>query len=139
MLSTAVFKDPLEYKPKLIFKMTTRTLVSVAGAIGSSVVVGLYIHYVLGLATSDFNYLIYAASIPFWCIGFITPKKLPFEQWLVLWLRHRFSQTTLFYVSTFTKCDLVDRKESIHGRQYRRFSKLRSRELYRPTVQSIRN
>jgi hypothetical protein len=137
MLSTAVFKDPLEYKPKLFFKMTTRTLISVAGAIGSSVLVGLYIHFVLGLDTTKFNILIYGASIPFWCIGFVSPKKLPFEQWLVLWLRHRFAQSTLFYVSTFEKCGINPRKEQTIGHEYIRFSRLRGRELYRPTIRSL--
>jgi hypothetical protein len=137
MLSTAVFKDPMEYKPKLFLKMTTRTLISVVGAVGSSVAVGLYIHFVLGLDTSNFNLIIYGASIPFWCIGFVSPKKLPFEQWLVLWLRHRFSTTTHFYVSTLAKSGLITRKEHTNGRQYTKLSRLHGRELYRPSKRCL--
>ena len=41
MLSVAVHKDIGEYQPKLIGKMTTRTLVSILGALGTSVLAAL--------------------------------------------------------------------------------------------------
>ena len=41
MLSVAVHKDIGEYQPKLIGKMTTRTLASIAGALGASILAGL--------------------------------------------------------------------------------------------------
>lgn len=40
MLSVAVHKDIGEYQPKLIGKMTTRTLASIAGALGASILAG---------------------------------------------------------------------------------------------------
>lgn len=35
MLSVTVHKDIAEYQPKVVGKMTSRTLVSIAGALGS--------------------------------------------------------------------------------------------------------
>ena len=43
MLSVAVHKDIAEYQPKVVGKMTGRTLASIAGALGCSVLTGLYI------------------------------------------------------------------------------------------------
>lgn len=47
MLSVAVHKDIAEYQPKVVGKMTGRTLASIAGALGCSVLTGLYIYFVL--------------------------------------------------------------------------------------------
>ena len=49
MLSVAVHKDIAEYQPKIVGKMTMRTLVSITGALSVSVLAGLYIYFVLGL------------------------------------------------------------------------------------------
>lgn len=79
MLSVAVHKDIAEYQPKVVGKMTGRTLASIAGALGCSVLTGLYIYFVLGWNVGDNMMLIYAVSLPFWCCGFIRPKGMPFE------------------------------------------------------------
>ena len=65
MLSVAVHKDIAEYQPKIVGKMTMRTLVSITGALSVSVLAGLYIYFVLGLHVSDCTYFIYAVSLPF--------------------------------------------------------------------------
>ena len=65
MLSVAVHKDIAEYQPKIVGKMTMRTLVSITGALSVSVLAGLYIYFVLGLNVSDCTYFIYAVSLPF--------------------------------------------------------------------------
>ena len=41
MLSVAVHKDIAEYQPKIVGKMTMRTLVSITGALSVSVLAGL--------------------------------------------------------------------------------------------------
>lgn len=56
MLSVAVHKDIAEYQPKIVGKMTMRTLVSITGALSVSVLAGLYIYFVLGLNVSDCTY-----------------------------------------------------------------------------------
>lgn len=76
MLSVAVHKDIAEYQPKVVGKMTGRTLASIAGALGCSVLTGLYIYFVLGWNVGDNMMLIYAVSLPFWCCGFIRPKGI---------------------------------------------------------------
>lgn len=90
MLSVAVHKDIAEYQPKVVGKMTGRTLASIAGALGCSVLTGLYIYFVLGWNVGDNMMLIYAVSLPFWCCGFIRPKGMPFEQFAALWLKANF-------------------------------------------------
>lgn len=97
MLSVAVHKDVGEYQPKVIGKMTARTLVSIAGALGCSLLAGLYIYFVLGLNPGDNMFIIYAVSLPFWCCGFIRPHGMPFEQFAPLWLRANFENDHIFY------------------------------------------
>ncbi len=58
MLSVAVHKDVGEYQPKVIGKMTARTLVSIAGALGCSLLAGLYIYFVLRLNPGDNMFII---------------------------------------------------------------------------------
>lgn len=91
MLSVAVHKDIAEYQPKIVGKMTMRTLVSITGALSVSVLAGLYIYFVLGLNVSDCTYFIYAVSLPFWCVGFVKPCGMPFEQFAPLWLKANFT------------------------------------------------
>ena len=47
MLSVPVHKDIGEYEPKIIGKMTARTLICVLGALGLSVIAGLYMYFVI--------------------------------------------------------------------------------------------
>lgn len=78
-------------------KMTMRTLVSITGALSVSVLAGLYIYFVLGLNVSDCTYFIYAVSLPFWCVGFVKPCGMPFEQFAPLWLKANFTNDRIFY------------------------------------------
>ena len=67
MLSVTVHKDIAEYQPKVVGKMTGRTLISIVGALGVSVLTGVYLYFVLGLNPGDYMMVIYAVSLPFWC------------------------------------------------------------------------
>ena len=62
MLSVAVHKDIAEYQPKVVGKMTGRTLASIAGALGCSVLTGLYIYFVLGWNVGD-NMMLHAGDV----------------------------------------------------------------------------
>lgn len=104
MLSVAVHKDIAEYQPKIVGKMTMRTLVSITGALSVSVLAGLYIYFVLGLNVSDCTYFIYAVSLPFWCVGFVKPCGMPFEQFAPLWLKANFTNDRIFYKPSISKC-----------------------------------
>ena len=70
MLSVAVHKDIAEYQPKIIGKLTLRTLLCIVCAVGISLIVGLYLYFVLGFDPTDFEVLILAISMPFWAMGF---------------------------------------------------------------------
>lgn len=59
MLSVTVHKDIAEYQPKVVGKMTGRTLISIVGALGVSVLTGVYLYFVLGLNPGDYMMVIY--------------------------------------------------------------------------------
>ena len=138
MLSVAVHKDIAEYQPKVVGKMTGRTLASIAGALGCSVLTGLYIYFVLGWNVGDNMMLIYAVSLPFWCCGFIRPKGMPFEQFAPLWLKANFTNDRIFYKPSMRLAGLLSESENskqkgtIYGKHYRKQGNLRGIESYSP-------
>ena len=139
MLSVAVHKDIAEYQPKIVGKMTMRTLVSITGALSVSVLAGLYIYFVLGLNVSDCTYFIYAVSLPFWCVGFVKPCGMPFEQFAPLWLKANFTNDRIFYMPSMVLAGLVERKDritnkkgGIYGKAYRKQCSLNGIESYSP-------
>ena len=65
-----VHKDIAEYQPKVVGKMTGRTLISIVGALGVSVLTGVYLYFVLGLTPggsdenlSDNSRILYTQSV----------------------------------------------------------------------------
>lgn len=138
MLSVAIHKDISEYEPKIIGKMTLRTLVSITGAVGCSIVCALYLYFVLGLMVGDYMMIIYAVSLPFWSCGFIRPCGMPFEKFVPLWFRARFTDDRIFYVPTLRRLGLVPplgaKKGRIYGKHYRKQQKLNGIEAYSPRV-----
>lgn len=138
MLSVAVHKDIAEYQPKVVGKLTMRTLVSIAGALGCSVLAGLYIYFVLGWNVSDNMMIIYAVSLPFWCCGFLRPSGMPFEQFFPLWLRAKLTDDRIFYTPSMQLCGLVGaddgnrKKGKVYGKHYRKQCNLKGIEAYSP-------
>ena len=119
-------------------KMTMRTLVSITGALSVSVLAGLYIYFVLGLNVSDCTYFIYAVSLPFWCVGFVKPCGMPFEQFAPLWLKANFTNDRIFYKPSMRLAGLLSESENskqkgtIYGKHYRKQGNLRGIESYSP-------
>lgn len=70
MLSVAIHKDIAEYQPKVIGKLTGRTLISITVALGLSISVAVYMNLVLKIDPTDHLEFIYAVSLPCWCCGF---------------------------------------------------------------------
>ncbi len=69
MLSVAVHKDIAEYQPKIVGKMTMRTLVSITGALSVSVLCrALHLLRFCGLNVSD-------------CASLSTPSRCRFGAW----------------------------------------------------------
>ena len=138
MLSVAVHKDIGEYQPKVVGKMTARTLVSIAGALGMSFLSALYMYFVLGLNPGDNMLVIYAVSLPFWCCGFIKPHGMPFEQFAPLWVRANFENDRIFYTPSMALSGLVGsvdktkKKGSAYGKTYTKQNGLRGIESYSP-------
>ncbi|WP_207662370.1 PrgI family mobile element protein, partial [Coprococcus comes] len=73
MLSVAIHKDIAEYQPKVIGKLTGRTLISITVALGLSISVAVYMNLVLKIDPTDHLEFIYAVSLPCWCCGFWKP------------------------------------------------------------------
>ena len=140
MLSVAVHKDISEYQPKVIGKLTLRTLLSIVGALGCSVIAAFYIYFVLGLDVGEHVVIIYAVSLPFWCCGFVRPKGLPFEQFAPLWLKANFTNDRIFYVPSMQLAGIgkssdqltSERKGKVYGKFYRKQRSCKGIESYSP-------
>lgn len=144
MLSVAVHKDIAEYQPKVVGHLTMRTLVSIACALGVSVLAGLYLYFVLGLSPGDYMFVIYAVSLPFWCCGFLRPKGMPFEQFVPLWLRAKMGDDRIQYIPSMTLCGFIEdpgahkkQKGTIYGKHYRKREKLKGIEAYSPRASRV--
>lgn len=136
MLSVAVHKDVAEYQPKIIGKLTARTLICVAGALLLSLAGGCYIYFVLGLAVEDNIWIVYAVSLPFWLCGFFRPKGMKFEEFLPVWMRHQLSDNRLPFIPTMMKLGYVEKTEERKGKKYdkryRKFTRTKGIEAYSP-------
>lgn len=111
MLSVTVHKDINEYKPKVFMGLSLRMIISIGGAIGAALIIGLYATFVLGVNVDDALMLIYIICVPFWCIGFVRPRGMPFERFFPLWLRHRFGTSRIFYLSSPMKVLAAERAQ----------------------------
>ncbi|WP_164437824.1 PrgI family protein [Streptococcus equi] len=144
MLSVTVHKDIAEYQPKVVGKMTLRTIVSLAGALGSSILTGLYIYFVLGLNVGDYTIIIYAISLPFWLCGFFRPKGLPFEQFFPLWLKAKLKDDRIFYIPSFYLSGVCDtpkpnrnKKGNVYEKYYRKERNLNGIESYSARAERV--
>ena len=88
MLSVCVHKDVSEYQPKIVGKLTKRSLVSIALALGVGLVIGAWSYFVWGIGYEDTMYPILLCSFSIWAAGFWRPLGMPAEQFIPLYLRH---------------------------------------------------
>ncbi|MEW4402902.1 PrgI family protein [Enterococcus sp. AN402] len=144
MLSVTVHKNIAEYQPKIIWKMTIRTVISLSGALGCSILTGLYIYFVLGWNVGDHIVLIYAVSLPFWLCGFFRPKGMPFEKFAPLWVKAKFIDDRIFYtpslyLSRLSKQPKANhrKKGNIYEKFYRKERALRGIEAYSPRAKRV--
>lgn len=143
MLSVAVHKDLGEYQPKIIGKLTARTLTCITGALGLSVFTGCYMYFVLGLNVTENMIIIYGVSLPFWLCGFFKPKGMPFERFFPLWLHYKFSDNRIYYSSTMYRIGLADTSQSakkegkVYDKPYRKLLKQNGIEAYCPRTGSV--
>jgi hypothetical protein len=141
MLSVAVHKDVAEYTPKVLGQMTARTLGSIAGALGASVLTGVIFVFLLGISFESIMVLIYTVSLPFWCVGFWRPKKMPFERFAPLFLAHILSTNRLIHSTSpgrlfAREAVRTKRDRKKHAdEQYRKLSQRRGIEAWEPSRQ----
>lgn len=144
MLSVAVHKDVGEYQPKIVGKLTLRTLGCIAAALGISLVTGLYMYFVLGLDVEQFQVVIMALSLPFWAMGFWRPKGLKAEVYAKYWLEYNFTNKQIFYKPSFVLIEegTLDAgkkkgKERVYDKEYRKLTQLSGIESYSPKAGRI--
>lgn len=144
MLSVTVHKDIAEYQPKVVGKMTMRTLISIVGALGSSVFAGIYMYFVLGWNVGDHIMIIYAISLPFWLCGFVRPKGMKFEKFLPLWLKAQLTNDHIFYVPSMylsgfanNPAQPMNTKGKVYEKFYRKQRNLNGIEAYSPRAGKV--
>ena len=139
MLSVTMHKDLGEYEPKIVGKLTARTLICIVGGIGLAVAVGMYMYFVLGMDPADNTIPLYAVSLPFWACGFLRPHGMKFERFALLWFLQNFSNNVLTYRPSIYRIGLEERygsdgqrKGKTYERSYRKLLKRRGIEAYCP-------
>ena len=76
--------------------------------------------------------------MPFWCVGFVKPCGMPFEQFAPLWLKANFTNDRIFYKPSMRLAGLLSESENskqkgtIYGKHYRKQGNLRGIESYSP-------
>jgi|GEM_PF-4750091 len=134
MLSVLVHKDVGEYEPKIFGKLTTRTLVSIVGAISLSLISSIYLAFILKVSVAENSWMIYAVSIPFWLTGFTKPYGMHFEDFFTAWLRHWLSCSRIMYIPTYVKLGYSAKIQGgAYEKEYKKFSKIKEIESYRPS------
>lgn len=140
MLSVAVHKDVSEYEPKIVGKLTLRTLACIAAAIGITLAVSGYCTWVLGLSSTFVTYTSFAISIPFWLMGFFRPKGMKFEVFARYFAEYELHDKKLFYEPSFMLVGLVEKAggkkpekgEKTYDKHYRKFVSEPGIEAYSP-------
>ena len=121
--------------------MTTRTLLSIVGAVGGAVAAGLYMYFVLGLDVAEYSIVLWIVSIPFWGLGFFKPCGMPLEQFVPLWLKANFTNDRIDYIPSMRLANLIDdkpanykanKKKEKYEKIYKEQCELKGIESYSP-------
>ena len=137
MLSVAIHKDIGEYEPKYFAKMSKRTIICVACALGSSVLTAMYITLVLGLQMSDFQLIIYGISVPFWLCGFLKPSGMKFEVYARYWLEYNYETKHIHFIPSFSLAGFDERSDhkkerNVYGKELKKLANTPGIEAYSP-------
>ena len=100
MLSVRVQKDIGEYTEKIVGKLSARTLVCLAGGLGSAVGMAAICQFALGIEVRDAALPVMCASMPFWLAGFWRPCHMTFEKFAPLWLDFHLEDQRIYYRAT---------------------------------------
>lgn len=124
MLSVAVHKDVAEYQPKVISKLTLRTLVCIVGGSGSALLASLYLYFVWGLLIEDFMYVAMIVALPFWAAGFIRPAAMKLEEFIPLYLEHKLTRNVLLHTTAISRALNSPEIRAQHSAQSKRWKKI---------------
>lgn len=135
MLSVAIHMDIAEYKPKVYFGLTGRTLACCAAALGIWTCTGLYITFVLGLDVSDFQVVGMILSMPFWAMGFWKPNGMKAEVFAKYWIEYNFTRKNIQYKPAYRlayDAEQEDKRKEpgVYDKEQRKLSKLPGIEAY---------
>lgn len=99
MLTVHINQDITEYRPKVAFGLSLRTIASIGAALGCSVAIAALLIGGLGVPSAQVIPLFWVPAAPCALIGFVTPHGMDFEVFLPLWIRHRYGRHRLTYES----------------------------------------
>lgn len=88
-----------DYEEKILFGLSLRQLLCLAGAVVLSIGSYFVATKVFGLSMDAASYLIILEALPLMCIGFIRKDGQPFEKYFALFLRQKIGNNKLFYAS----------------------------------------
>lgn len=111
MLSTRMYKDPFEYRKKVVFGLSGRMIVGGVIGVACAVLMAVYLNYVLGVPSRNplSQILIIASALPaLFLAGFYKPAGLDPEVFLKVWYRKRFTPQRIYYKPTVAMCGLQE-------------------------------
>lgn len=117
MLTLPIQKDLADYEPKVIGKLTKRTLVCSACAIGASLLMAFYLNSVICVGIDEWGWLVVIAALPFWGIGFWKPDGMRAEEWLPLWAKHALGKDVLIYQSAWKRDEFEKEVEDVRKKE----------------------
>jgi hypothetical protein len=130
VLFVDVRKDVAEYQPKVIGKLTLRTLLALLGGALASLGLSLYLYFVLGLYIEDYLYGAILISAAFLALGVLRPFHLPLERFIPLYIQHKATESRLLWKKDLSTYLPHRNKKRVHKRP------IRAQEAYIPSKES---
>ncbi len=134
MLSVAIHKDIGEYEPKIVGKLTKRSLASIAAALGSAVAIGSWCYFALGVGYDGSMAAILTTSMGIWAAGFWRPMGMPPEEFVPLWLRRQLTDDRALYESACGRMALEGPSRPPCAKGHLRRGALKGIEAYSPSA-----
>lgn len=100
MIEVKIPADVQDYKSKLIFGLSLRQFLSIAGAMALAIPIAIF-GKKLGVSDDTITWAIVLVTVPFACYGFFKIKDMNFEEYFKHWIynnaignRKRYYETT---------------------------------------------
>ena len=108
MLRVSIQEDINQFQEKIVLGLSKRGLLSVIGAIGTTLLLSLWLWFVFGVNPTNFGLVLMLVAAPFWCIGFIKPKGMYFEDYLPKYIEKKFKDRHLVHECAAMKDGLYE-------------------------------